>query len=185
MTEKCYAEFAPRIQDLFANEAILDPRTLPQYIYINVDDPYQDPRWRGRSGTERNLHGDVLGNGQDVFNYCDIGQGEYYNHRLVWAYHYGVWPWGDLIHIDENPANVKIENLRLVETTATYADGQPLDKDTAWLWWSRPGKSWRLSLVSKGKVDCDPGFTNYKAALAAARLYQEKGYQLRQWGVPS
>ena len=33
-------------------------------------------------------------------------------HRLAWAYCYGVWPNGDLDHIDQNKSNNAIANLR-------------------------------------------------------------------------
>lgn len=33
-------------------------------------------------------------------------------HRLAWAYYYGVWPNGDLDHIDQNKSNNAIANLR-------------------------------------------------------------------------
>ena len=33
-------------------------------------------------------------------------------HRLAWAYCYGVWPTGDLDHIDQNKSNNAIVNLR-------------------------------------------------------------------------
>ena len=37
----------------------------------------------------------------------------YYEHRLIWFYHYGVWP-DELDHIDGNRDHNKLENLREV-----------------------------------------------------------------------
>jgi len=33
-------------------------------------------------------------------------------HRMVWFWHYGKWPKGQIDHVDENPLNNRIENLR-------------------------------------------------------------------------
>lgn len=40
----------------------------------------------------------------------------YLLHRLAWFYSYGVWPTGQLDHIDGNPANNKLSNLRDVSS---------------------------------------------------------------------
>lgn len=33
-------------------------------------------------------------------------------HRMVWFWVYGKWPKGQIDHVDENPLNNRIENLR-------------------------------------------------------------------------
>ena len=43
----------------------------------------------------------------------NIDKKVYLVHRLVWFYHYGVWP-DTIDHIDRNKQNNKIENLRSV-----------------------------------------------------------------------
>ena len=36
----------------------------------------------------------------------------YFAHRLIWLYHYGHFPVHNIDHIDQNPANNLLENLR-------------------------------------------------------------------------
>lgn len=39
---------------------------------------------------------------------------DFYAHRVAWAIHYGNWPEGEIDHIDGDPANNSIDNLRSV-----------------------------------------------------------------------
>lgn len=46
-----------------------------------------------------------------------IGNKFYKEHRLAWLYVYGVMPGMDIDHIDRNPLNNRIQNLRLATKT--------------------------------------------------------------------
>lgn len=46
-----------------------------------------------------------------------IGKAEYKNHRLAWLLHNGVWPVLEIDHINGNPADNRIANLRDVPAT--------------------------------------------------------------------
>lgn len=45
-----------------------------------------------------------------------------YAHRIVWALIYGEWPETDIDHIDGNPANNRITNLRLATISQNSAN---------------------------------------------------------------
>lgn len=41
-----------------------------------------------------------------------VNKRSYFVHRLVWAYVYGVWPALEIDHINRNPSDNRVENLR-------------------------------------------------------------------------
>ena len=57
-------------------------------------------------------------------NYCaiTINQRQYRAHRLAWLYVYGEWPRSELDHINGDPADNRIANLRLATRSANSAN---------------------------------------------------------------
>lgn len=51
-------------------------------------------------------------------------------HRVAWAIHYGEWPVMQIDHIDGNPANNRIANLRDVSSSVN-AQNMPLRRDNS------------------------------------------------------
>ena len=64
------------------------------------------PRRSTANGTEA---GNMMQNGYRKLKF--FGK-QYLTHRIAWFLHYGRWPAGDIDHIDGNPANNKLSNLR-------------------------------------------------------------------------
>jgi hypothetical protein len=72
--------------------------------------------------------GDVVGAGslKNGYKCTAINRKQYYQHRLVWLHVYGVWPDGQLDHINGNRQDNRIENLRV----ATLSQNQHNRKKT-------------------------------------------------------
>jgi hypothetical protein len=56
---------------------------------------------------------------------------EYFAHRLVWFYMYGVWPEKEIDHIDHNTINNKISNLRSVSLSENRKNISKSKKNTS------------------------------------------------------
>lgn len=54
----------------------------------------------------------------------------YLSHRLAWLYVHGVWPKGDIDHIDGNPLNNAISNLRDVSRSVNMQNVKRPRKDS-------------------------------------------------------
>jgi len=64
------------------------------------------PRRSTANGTEA---GNMMQNGYRKLKFCGK---QYLTHRVAWLLHHGAWPMGDIDHIDGNPSNNKLDNLR-------------------------------------------------------------------------
>lgn len=56
--------------------------------------------------------GDEVGVTNHGYRQTKLDQTVLMVHRIIWALHFGYWPTGDIDHIDGDPSNNKIENLR-------------------------------------------------------------------------
>ena len=95
----------------------------------------------------------------------------YKAHRLVWLWNYGIWPEYELDHIDGNPSNNRLDNLRPAthlensqnrKTYSTNNSGHP------GIGWYKKYNKWRMSIMLKGKMLCKY-FDDYEEACQAYR----------------
>lgn len=68
-----------------------------------------------------------------------IGRRLYLAHRLAWMYVYGEWPTGTVDHINRNPLDNRLENLRIVTHSENCQNASMYQNNTS----GRRGVSWR------------------------------------------
>ena len=109
----------------------------------------------------------------------------YKEHRLVWFYVYGFWPKKEIDHIDRNPSNNKLSNLREVsrkenaENTIAHKDnvskfkGVTFDKRKN-IWFAR---------IMHNKVQHHLG--TYRSPEAAAEAYIKAANEFHRYNATS
>lgn len=105
-------------------------------------------RYSGRSGVggrQRSGH----------IRICVDGK-KHFAHRLAWLFVNGDWPSGDLDHIDGDPANNRIANLRLVTHEANMQNfRRPTARSTTRLLgvsWCKINKKWKACISIGGRT---------------------------------
>ena len=100
-------------------------------------------------------------------------------HRLAWLMHYGEWPKGWLDHIDGDPKNNRIVNLRLATPTLNAVNRRLNTNSTSGfrgVTWHAQCKRWQAQLGGKfraylGLFDCPAE----AAAVVAAEIDRHYG----------
>lgn len=106
----------------------------------------------------------------------------YPNHRIIWAMHYGVWPTKFLDHINGDPTDNRIENLREVTNQENCKNARIGKNNTS----GRVGVSyyghngwskWHAYIRGNGKLISLGYFEDFDAAVAAREAAEiEHGY---------
>lgn len=92
-------------------------------------------------------------------------------HRVAWAIHYGCWPFGDIDHIDGDPANNRIGNLREV-THGENMKNRSLQRNNAsgvsGVSWNKSRQRWEAYIKVEGSR-IPLGFWESREEASAAR----------------
>jgi hypothetical protein len=134
----------------------------------------QDRRqqWNGR------FAGRVAGTAGVKRRYININIGNrlYRAHRLAWLYVNGEWPVGDIDHINCNPADNRISNLRVATRSQNAANTRRhQDSKTEFKGIKRNGRGWLARIKVSGKQlhlgTFDAPERAHRAYMAAARQH--------------
>lgn len=102
----------------------------------------------------------------------------YYAHRLIWEMFNEIIPDKFVIdHLDGNPSNNLLENLRCVDHATNLHGTRKLTRNTSGyigVSWNKLTKSWEASVVYKGKRILQEYFTCiYEAALRVKEVKEK------------
>lgn len=104
---------------------------------------------------------------------CQLFNKVYSEHRLIWLYHYGEWPKDQLDHINGNPGDNRIENLREVTNQQNQFNKRSLVGSTSvykGVCWHKRDKKW----VAQAKIGDKCNFLGYYATEEeAAEAYRK------------
>ena len=90
-------------------------------------------------------------------------------HRLIWFLHYGEWPEDQLDHIDHNPSNNKIENLRQSDNFINHRNMSLSSRNKSGacgIYWEEDRGKWLTQARIKGKTKTLGRFPTFEEAVA-------------------
>ncbi len=101
----------------------------------------------------------------------------YVAQRLAWLLHHGEWPSGFVDHIDGNPSNNKISNLRIVSQSQNCMNTKIGSANTSGhkgVYWDKRYKKWRAQIGFNSKKIWLGWFDNIEDAIKARKIAESK-----------
>jgi hypothetical protein len=107
----------------------------------------------------------------------------YLAHRLAWLHTYGRFPDRDIDHINRNPGDNRIENLRLA-TKGENQQNRSVSKNNksgySGVHWEESAKKWVASIYLNNKVISLGRFKSKEDAVSARQEAKKKYHQFSQ-----
>ena len=107
----------------------------------------------------------------------------YQNHRLVWALVHGAWPADQIDHINGDPEDNRIENLRVVsnaENQRNRGRSRNNTSGTNGVYWHSRDHVWTSFIRENGKQRSLGAFTTQAQAMVARKAAEQRlGYTAR------
>jgi len=147
---------------------------------FDYDEETGDLIWKIKPSNRVSIGG-VAGS-YDKYGYRRLGykSKNYFIHRLVWAYVHGKFPPNDIDHIDGNPANNKIGNLRAVSHEENLKNSKLNKNNTsgvAGVYWDKKTSKWMAHIGISGKKVHLGCFDDFFEACCARKSAESKyGY---------
>jgi hypothetical protein len=132
-------------------------------------------RWRKSfRGMKRKIAGCKRPNGYVVIQ---IDGELHYAHRLAWLYVHGYFPEHGIDHIDKNPSNNKIKNLREATNQCNLRNtGNPIDNTSGvkGVYWFKRDNKWMAYIAVNGKQKNLGYYKNFDNAVKARYKAEKK-----------
>ena len=111
-------------------------------------------RWRQSRGPR--VEGEIAGGKNQKNDYWMLGidYKKHLAHRIAWLYHYGEWPKGQIDHINGNPRDNRIGNLRVVDIYAQNQNRKIPKQNKSGVMgvcWDKVAGKWRATVGTGGK----------------------------------
>jgi frataxin-like iron-binding protein CyaY len=106
-----------------------------------------------------------------------IGNRRYLAHRLAWLIYYGEWPIEEIDHIDMNPLNNRILNLRIADHSENkFNRGKQINNSSGYkgVHFNRDKNLWQANLCHRGKKMHLGYFRSIGEACAAYEIAAER-----------
>jgi len=113
-----------------------------------------------------------------------LNRKQYRAHRLIWRMVHGEWPNGEIDHINGNPQDNRIANLRVVDRAGNSQNRRNAHRDNMscglqGVTWNKQHKKWQAKIVAN-KVRHHLGYfadpkTAHSAYLAAKQRFHIDG----------
>ena len=94
----------------------------------------------------------------------------YRAHRLAWLYVHGRWPRGEIDHINGDPSDNRIANLRLATIGQQRANSRIRSDNTSGakgVWWEKRRGRWVAEIMHEGRKHHVGSYDNFEDAVAA------------------
>lgn len=91
-------------------------------------------------------------------------------HRLAWTVHYGKWPVSHIDHINQNPSDNRIENLRDVSAAINHRNVKMQKNNTSGacgVVWVEKRKAWIAQIKIMGKYKRIGQYRSFESAVSA------------------
>lgn len=163
------------LRDLLSYDSVtgvLTWKERPQHMFDSVR-AYSiwNTRYAGKTALKSNMRGYGVGS---VFGF------DFLAHRVAWAIHYGKWPSGEIDHINGNPSDNRIENLRDVDHKDNMRNVKKLSTNTSGVvgvcWDNYYGK-WLATIHNGKKQESIGRFDDFQDAVQARKAAEVRhGY---------